>query len=356
MQIHSTLNFSQISVPLIEPEKSDSVPHRTFKRWTIEEDQCLLRGIQKFGNNWEKIADTYFKISPGAFSHKDKSCYNRYMKYWRKSHTLDEIEAISEPIKVIHLKNSDRVIANLLPQGDSQNFANFYLSELSSTIQSQLALSFENTQQTLSPSSTQDSQEKASTLADRKGKHWKKAEDEQLLRGIQEFGANWRAIEEKYFPPSEQNSDSESYRRYYHRYSKYWKKFYSIEQICSISEPIRVTGLKTSARKIANLASFSQPSEEIKPVQSSSSVPIAISSHTQESAMTSPNNMATVFDFAPKVPMIPLQPNVPSFSLDLEIAEDWDSPRYVPPSLFDSEGEFIKPDILDVTDMLGINE
>jgi hypothetical protein len=308
MLVNSTLNFSKTPASLSELEKSDLAPYQHFKHWTIEEDQSLLRGIQNFGNDWEKIANTYFKISQDAFSHKNTSCYNRYIKYWRKYHTLEEIEAISEPINVICL-DSIRVIANLLPQEDRWI---------------QLALSFRNTQQTMFPSAT--------SLADRKGKRWKREEDERLLRGIQEFGTDWRGIEKKYFPPSGQNSNPESYKRCYHRYKKYWRKFYSMEQIRSISEPIRVTGLKTSARKIANLASFSQPSKEIKPLQLTPSVPVAISSQMLESAV--------------------FQPTVSCFS-DLEIGEDWNSPRYTTSSLFDSEGDFIKPDI---PDMLGSNE
>lgn len=91
--------------------------------------------------------------------------------------------------------------------------------------------------------------------------NWSKEEDEWLLKGIREFGEEWKKITEKYFITTEGDSLRSS-KSCYSRYITYWQNYYEIEEIQAFLGPIQVVRLKNSRdRRIAN---FPVTKEKIK--------------------------------------------------------------------------------------------
>jgi hypothetical protein len=121
-QTSACREFLQASAPFGE-EKNEGELHvqkdSAYKskyglHWSLEEDERLLNGIKNFGTHWTKIADVYFKASPGSIVRTPSSCYDRYRKYWQRLYSVEEIQSIAEPIEVITLKGSrERRITHL---------------------------------------------------------------------------------------------------------------------------------------------------------------------------------------------------------------------------------------------------
>lgn len=95
--------------------------YRTFKRWTKEEDERLLRGIQQFGEQWRDIADAHFKKSSNPeFTRDAKSCASRYRYYWHNRYSIRKIQSVAAPI---HVKISERKrqIGNVFEGSESES-------------------------------------------------------------------------------------------------------------------------------------------------------------------------------------------------------------------------------------------
>lgn len=68
--------------------------------WSDQEDQRLMQGIQKYGNDWEKVAGCFHQLRTV------EECESRYNEFWRKNYSIHSIQVgSSTPIKVLSVSN-----------------------------------------------------------------------------------------------------------------------------------------------------------------------------------------------------------------------------------------------------------
>lgn len=236
---------------------------KKIEQWTEEQDCILINGIREFGNKWKEIADQCFTTPAGNYIREANNCYHRYRYHWKQRYSIENIQSIQGPIQISgqrKCRQIDRIFQLAKQENDLTQIAGNFPHQFpqpphltaaaivensnapfpspqsaawGAQIQSVFSFSIQKRKQTNALAPLQQE------MPDRNKKflRWKAEEDQRLLEAIKKCGDDWLKISFEYFTTPQGvvlRTDTSCYDRY--RYS--WKKFYSIEQIQSMEDPI----------------------------------------------------------------------------------------------------------------------